>query len=64
MIPVWRVILEQVDAITGIDTFDGQTGLAGSEWDCYFFDAVTGEEYADTPITDEPPPSRGRHTTS
>lgn len=34
MIPVWRVILEQVDAITGIDTFDGQTGLAGSEWDC------------------------------
>lgn len=50
VIPVWRVILEEVDDITGIDTFAGQTGLVCFEWDCYFFDAVTGEEYTGTPI--------------
>ena len=33
-LPIWRVILEQMEAITGIDTFDGQTRLAGSGWDC------------------------------
>lgn len=45
LVPVWRVILEEVDAITGIDARDGRTGLVRSEWDCYFFDALTGEEY-------------------
>lgn len=40
LIPAWRVIMEEVDGIK-----DVETGEAVSIWDCYFFNALTGEEY-------------------
>lgn len=46
LLPVCQVILEEVDAITGIDSIWGETGPAASEWDCDFFDAPSGTEPA------------------
>lgn len=40
LVPAWRVIMEEVDGIK-----DVETGEAVSIWDCYFFNALTGEEY-------------------
>ena len=40
LVPAWRVIMEEVDGIK-----DEETGEAVSIWDCYFFNALTGEEY-------------------
>lgn len=40
LVPAWRVIMEEVDGIK-----DEETGKAVSIWDCYFFNALTGEEY-------------------
>ena len=40
LVPAWRVIMEEVDGIK-----DEEAGEAVSIWDCYFFNALTGEEY-------------------
>lgn len=52
LIPVWRVLLEKVDVITGIDSIWRETSPAGSERDCSFFNALTGEESTPSSGTD------------
>lgn len=47
LVPAWRVIMEEMGGIT-----DEETGVSASIWDCYFFNALIGEEYTDTPIRD------------